>query len=196
MRKLIIVAAPSGAGKTTIVHHLLEQFDELDFSVSATTRQKRTDEQEGRDYYFFSPQQFKSLIRAGEFVEWEEVYENQFYGTLKQEIERLWQKGKNIIFDIDVKGALNIKNTYPERSLTIFVKPPSIEALRERLQQRETENPESLQKRLRRVEEEMQYEKYFDRVLVNNDLSKALREAEEMVREFLEKPDGEETEKD
>jgi len=196
MRKLIIVAAPSGAGKTTIVHHLLEQFDELDFSVSATTRQKRADEQEGRDYYFFSPQQFKSLIRAGEFVEWEEVYENQFYGTLKQEIERLWQKGKNIIFDIDVKGALNIKNTYPERSLTIFVKPPSTEALRERLQQRETENPESLQKRLRRVEEEMQYEKNFDRVLVNNDLSKALREAEEMVREFLEKPDGEETEKD
>ena len=185
MNKLILVAAPSGAGKTTIVHHLLDQFDELAFSVSATTRPKRPDEREGEDYYFLHPGEFKSLIEQDAFIEWEEVYKNQFYGTLRREVERLWEEGKSIIFDIDVKGALNIKKSYPEESLSIFVKPPSLQALRRRLSQRETEDPESLRKRMTRAEKELRYENMFDRVILNDDLSKALQEAEAILDEFL-----------
>lgn len=180
-----MVAAPSGAGKTTIVHHLLEHFDELAFSVSATTRPKRPDEKEGEDYYFLHPGEFKNLIEEDGFIEWEEVYENQFYGTLQREVERLWQQGKSIIFDIDVKGALNIKKIYPEESLTIFVKPPSLEVLRQRLSRRQTEGPENLRKRMERAEKELRYENMFDRVILNDDLSKALREAEAVIEEFL-----------
>lgn len=185
MSKLILVAAPSGAGKTTIVHHLLNHFDELAFSVSATTRPKRPEEKEGEDYYFLHPGEFKKLISENAFIEWEEVYENQFYGTLRREVERLWQEGKSIIFDIDVKGAINIKRAFPEESLSIFVKPPSTEALEKRLSRRKTEDPESLRKRLRRAETELRYENMFDRVILNDDLSKALREAEEIIDEFL-----------
>jgi guanylate kinase len=185
MNKLILVAAPSGAGKTTIVHHLLEHFDELAFSVSATTRPKRPDEKEGEDYYFLHPGEFKNLIEEGAFIEWEEVYENQFYGTLRREVERLWQQGKSIIFDIDVKGALNIKKIYPEESLTIFVKPPSLKALRQRLSRRQTEAPEDLQKRMEHAEKELRYENMFDRVILNDDLAKALREAEAILDECL-----------
>lgn len=185
MKKLIVITAPSGAGKTTIVHHLLARFDTLAFSVSATTRRPRSDEQNGRDYYFLSTSSFKARIEAGAFVEWEEVYEGQFYGTLRAEVERLWAQNKDIIFDIDVQGALNIKRAYPDRCLSIFIAPPSMAVLRERLESRETENADSLRKRLEKAEEEMLYRQHFDRVLVNDDLDMALREAVAWVDAFL-----------
>ncbi|MEL6864284.1 MAG: guanylate kinase [Bacteroidota bacterium] len=185
MKKLIIITAPSGAGKTTIVRHLLERFEELDFSVSATNREKRYYEEDGRDYYFISTEKFQQLIEEDAFVEWEEVYDNQYYGTLKSEVERLWKANKSIIFDIEVKGATNIKRTYPDQSLAIFVKPPSPEILFERLRNRKTESEESLRKRIKRATEELTYENKFDRILVNDILNEALAEAEEMVRDFF-----------
>ncbi len=185
MSKLLIFAAPSGAGKTTIVHHLLNHFESISFSVSATTRARRPHEQEGKDYYFLTVEAFKKLIAEDAFVEWEEVYENQFYGTLKQEVERLWKEDKNIIFDIDVKGALNIKKSYPEVSLSVFIKPPSPDILFERLRKRQTESEESLRKRMERVTEELAYEHRFDKVLVNDKLDVAFKEAEKIVTDFL-----------
>ncbi len=185
MSKLIIVAAPSGAGKTTIVNHLLKTFDSLSFSVSAATRRKRDYEVDGVNYYFISPEQFKEKIREGAFVEWEEVYDNQYYGTLRSEIERLWKAGKNIIFDIDVKGALNIKKQFPEESLTIFVKPPSEEILINRLKNRKTETEKSLRKRIARVKEELKYEDKFDKVVLNDKLQDAFADAESIVADFL-----------
>jgi guanylate kinase len=185
MSKLVIVTAPSGAGKTTIVRHLLSTFDNLVFSVSATTRSKRDYEVDGKDYYFISQADFRAHIAAGDFLEWEEVYENQFYGTLKSEVSRIWDAQLHIIFDIDVKGALNIKNAYPQDSLAIFVKPPSPEVLFQRLIGRQTENAESLKKRLARAEEELGYENKFDHILVNDTLEHALEESERVVREFL-----------
>jgi guanylate kinase len=185
MSKLVIVTAPSGAGKTTIVRHLLLTFDNLVFSVSATTRSKRDYEVDGKDYYFISPADFRAHIVAGDFLEWEEVYDNQFYGTLKSEVSRIWDAQLHIIFDIDVKGALNIKNAYPQDSLAIFVKPPSPEVLFQRLIGRQTENAESLKKRLARAEEELGYENKFDHILVNDTLEHALEESERVVGEFL-----------
>ena len=185
MSKLLLFAAPSGAGKTTIVHHLLEKYDELAFSISATTRLRRPHEVEGKDYYFISPEQFRELIAQDAFVEWEEVYQGLFYGTLKREIERLWAEGKQILFDIDVKGALNIKRQYPEQALAIFVQPPSVDALRERLVGRSTENEATLRKRLGRAEAEMAYKSKFDRVLVNDILEEALQQAEQIVEQFI-----------
>lgn len=185
MNKLIIVTAPSGAGKTTIVHHLLKQFDELAFSVSATNREKRAHETDGKDYYFLPTPEFKELVEKGAFLEYEEVYDNQYYGTLKREIERLWSLGKCIIFDVDVKGATNIHKAYPKESLTVFIKPPSKEILFERLKNRKTETPESLKKRIARATEELTYEDKFDKVIVNDDLSKALEEATQIVTQFL-----------
>ncbi len=185
MSKLVIVTAPSGAGKTTIVRHLLSTFDNLVFSVSATTRSKRDYEVDGKDYYFISQADFRAHIVAGDFLEWEEVYDNQFYGTLKSEVSRIWDAQLHIIFDIDVKGALNIKNAYPQDSLAIFVKPPSPEVLFQRLIGRQTENAESLKKRLARAEEELGYENKFDHILVNDTLEHALEESERVVREFL-----------
>ena len=185
MNKLIIVTAPSGAGKTTIVHHLLDKFDELAFSVSATNRVKRAHETDSVDYYFFSTDDFKRLVTEGAFLEYEQVYENQFYGTLKLEIERLWSLGKCIIFDVDVKGATNIQKAYPTESLSIFIKPPSKEILFERLKNRKTETPESLRKRIARATEELTYENKFNKIIVNDDLEKALSQAEKMVFEFL-----------
>jgi guanylate kinase len=185
MSKLVIVTAPSGAGKTTIVRHLLSTFDNLVFSVSATTRSKRDYEVDGKDYYFISQADFRAHIAAGDFLEWEEVYDNQFYGTLKSEVSRIWDAQLHIIFDIDVKGALNIKNAYPQDSLAIFVKPPSPEVLFQRLIGRQTENAESLKKRLARAEEELGYENKFDHILVNDTLEHALEESERVVREFL-----------
>jgi guanylate kinase len=185
MSKLVILTAPSGAGKTTVVRHLLKTRTDLAFSISATTRAMRPHETEGKDYYFISPEKFRDLIAKDEFVEWEEVYTNQFYGTLKDEINRLWGMGKHIIFDIDVKGALNLKRIFLDNSLAIFVKPPSKEILFERLRQRKTETEESLKKRLAKAEEELSYQNKFDHILVNDVLERALKEAEEVVAAFL-----------
>ena len=186
-KKLIVVAAPSGAGKTTIVHHLLAVFPSLAFSVSATTRTRRAYEIDGEDYYFISAEAFRACIANQEFLEWEEVYENQYYGTLFSEITRLWAEGKNVIFDIDVKGALNIKKAFPNEALTVFVKPPSEETLFERLRNRKTEDAKSLAKRINRAKLELTYEPKFDTVVVNDELQKALADAEKVVKDFLEK---------
>lgn len=184
MRKLIAVTAPSGAGKTTIVRHLLSTYEHLDFSVSATTREMRKHEVNAKDYYFIGVEKFKHKIEEGAFIEWEEVYENQFYGTLKSEVDRLWKLDKDIIFDIDVKGAVNIKEIYPE-SLCIFIKPPSLEILENRLKARKTETPKSLKKRIARVKKEMTYQNKFDVVLVNDVLEVALKEAEVIIENFV-----------
>lgn len=183
--KLILITAPSGAGKTTIVRHLLQVFDFLDFSVSATTREMRYKEVDGKDYYFKTTEEFKKLIKEDSFAEYEEVYENQFYGTLKSEIERLWKKGKRIVFDIDVRGATNLKKQYGDQALAIFISPPSFEVLEERLKARKTETPESLKKRLKHVKVEMEYRDSFDTVLVNKELDNALKEAEYKVLSFI-----------
>ncbi|MBL7815280.1 MAG: guanylate kinase [Saprospiraceae bacterium] len=185
MKKLIIVTAPSGAGKTTIVHHLLRTFPGLAFSVSATNRARRSHEVDGLDYYFLSTAEFKQRVTEGAFLEFEEVYDDQYYGTLKSEMERLWSLGKCIIFDVDVKGATNIKNAYPNESLAIFIKPPSKEILMERLKNRKTETTESLRKRIARATEELTYEERFDKVVVNDVLERAFKEAENVVRAFI-----------
>lgn len=185
MNKLIILTAPSGAGKTTIVRHLLDSVGNLSFSISATTRPRRAYEQDGRDYYFLPVEVFKHHIEAGDFVEWQEVYPGKFYGTLRTEVERLWNEGKDILFDIDVYGALNLQKSFPERSLSIFVKPPSPEALLERLRKRNTETEQTLLERFKKAQEELSFENKFDRVLVNDVLNVALAEAEKIVRAFL-----------
>jgi guanylate kinase len=185
MRNLIVVTAPSGAGKTTIVRHLLQTFDNLAFSVSATTRAKREGEIEGKDYYYINVEKFKALVAEGAFLEWEEVYHDLFYGTLKSEVERLWSSGKTVIFDIDVKGAINLKKLYPEQTLTIFVKPPSAEVLFERLKQRKSENAETLRLRMEKAAFELAFEKYFDIALVNDVKEKALDSAERIVKDWL-----------
>jgi len=183
--KLIIVTAPSGAGKTTIVKHLLHTVKDVAFSVSATTRPKRKNEVHGKDYYFINVEGFKQLVKEGAFIEWQEVYENQFYGTLHNEVERLWAAGKHVIFDIDVKGAMNLKNVFSGRTLTIFVKPPSPEALRQRLRRRKSETEESLKKRIDKAIYELTFEKNFDIALVNDVLEEALDNAVKIVQRFL-----------
>ncbi len=184
--KLIIFSAPSGAGKTTIVHHLLDTFvDSLEFSVSATSRPRRRDEVEGVDYYFLSVEEFKHRISMDEFVEWEEVYKDNFYGTLKSEIERIWRKGKCVIFDVDVNGGLNLKNIYREKALAVFVMPPSIQHLEDRLRKRETETPESIARRIGKAEEELNKSKAFDKVILNDELHNAFADAVEIVKVFL-----------
>ncbi len=184
MNKLIAITAPSGAGKTTIVRHLLSKYKELGFSVSATNRKKRDHEEDGKDYYFLSTREFKKRIKEGGLLEWQEVYDNQYYGTLKSEIDRIWAEGKCIVFDIEVKGATNIKEMYPDESLIIFIRPPSLEVLISRLKKRKTETAVSLKKRIARVKEELTYENNFDKVIVNDVLEVALKEAELMVEDF------------
>jgi guanylate kinase len=185
-RKLIIFTAPSGAGKTTIVKHLLKQRDDLAFSISACTRPQRYGEINGLDYYFLSAEEFRRRVAANDFLEWEEVYEGQFYGTLRSEIERLWAEGKHVIFDIDVKGAHNIQRQYPKNALTIFVKTRTSEVLFQRLRDRRTEDEESLRRRLGRAKEEIAYEPKFDIALINDDLQLALSQAEQIVEQFIE----------
>jgi len=185
MKKMLIVTAPSGAGKTTIVRHLLKTFDNLSFSVSATTRPPRAGEIDGKDYYFLTIRKFKNRIKKEAFAEWEEVYPDKFYGTLKSEIEKKWRKKKNVVFDIEVKGATNLKKLYGDRALAIFIKPPSLEELIRRLENRDTENKKSLAERIARAKEELTYENNFDKVLINDQLAVALKEAEQMVLDFI-----------
>jgi guanylate kinase len=183
--KLIIFSAPSGAGKTTIVQHLLGKIPDLVFSVSATTRKPRGDEQNGKDYYFISKEEFLHRIAKKQFVEFEEVYSGTFYGTLRTEIDRIWHGGKTVIFDIDVEGGLHLKRKYDGQALAIFVQPPSLEVLKERLAGRGTDSHEKLQERFRKAEKELNYAPQFDIILKNHDLQTACREAEDLVKHFL-----------
>ncbi len=183
--KAIIFSAPSGSGKTTLVRHLLDHNVDLDFSVSASTRDKRgRTEQDGKDYYFLSAEAFKKKIDNDEFVEWEEVYEGNFYGTLKSEIQRIWDSGKNVIFDVDVKGGISLKKYFGEKALSVFVKVPSIELLMERLKDRGTESEESLSRRLYKVKFEMSFEDKFDEVLVNDNLEESKKRAQQLYDDF------------
>lgn len=183
--KLVIFSAPSGAGKTTIVKHLLEKIPNLFFSISCTTRDKRENETHGKDYYFLSVEDFKNKIENKEFIEYEEVYNNRFYGTLHSEIDRLWKEGKHVIFDVDVKGGINLKKQFKDRALAIFVSPPSLEELEKRLINRETEDQNTLKMRVEKAEQEMQYSKEFDVILVNDDLEKTQAQAVKLVEDFL-----------
>jgi guanylate kinase len=185
--KLVIFSAPSGAGKTTIVQYLLTKIPKLEFSVSACSRAMRKDETHGVDYYFISVDEFKKKIANDEFAEWEEVYKDNFYGTLKAEIERIWKKGHHIIFDMDVVGGLNLKKQFGDQALAIFVMPPSIQHLENRLKMRETETPESIARRMGKAEVELQTATQFDKVVLNDTLEHAFAEAEKVVTEFLNK---------
>jgi len=183
--RLLIFSAPSGSGKTTLVHHLLRNFSNIQFSISATSRERRAYETDGKDYHFLSPEDFRKKIAADEFVEWEEVYPGTYYGTLKSEIHRILSQGNSIIFDVDVQGGLNIKKQYGASALAVFVKVASIEILRERLINRNTESPEKLATRLAKAEEEMKFESAFDVVIVNHELEAAKKEAVALVNTFL-----------
>lgn len=183
--KLIIFSAPSGTGKTTIIKDLMQRIPQLAFSVSATSRQPREGEQDGKDYYFLSIDKFRSKIEAGDFLEYEEVYQDQMYGTLNSEVQRLWEQGKHVIFDLDVLGGINLKGQLRDDALALFIKPPSVEELKSRLIGRGTETEESLQKRLGRAEEELSRESEFDITVVNDDLEKAKEETYQIVKDFL-----------
>lgn len=187
--KVIIFTAPSGAGKTTIVRHLITKYpDKIAFSVSATSRASRSHEEEGVDYYFMSPKDFMSKVEGGEFLEWEEVYENQYYGTLFSEIDRIWALNKHIIFDVDVKGAENIRIHFGDKCLAVFIRPPSLQVLVDRLKNRKTETSTSLRKRIAHVKKELTYEDAFDKVLVNDILEVTLKDAELILEEFIISP--------
>jgi len=183
--KALIFSAPSGSGKTTIVKHLLKNNPDLGFSISASTRDKRgRTEKQGKDYHFLSPEEFKKKIDENEFIEWEEVYEGNFYGTLKSEIERIWKEGKNVIFDVDVKGGISLKQYFGDRAMAIFVKVPSLDVLEERLKQRSTESADSMSRRLFKAKFEMTFQDKFDRILLNEDLEASLAEAQRLYDEF------------
>jgi guanylate kinase len=183
--KLFIFSAPSGSGKTTIVKHLLKVFPQLQFSVSACTRPMRAGEVNGKDYYFLSTDEFKEKIKNNEFIEWEEVYPGQYYGTLHSELQRIWNAGKHIVFDIDVIGGLNVKRKYPLNSLAVFIQAPGIEVLEKRLLSRSTESEESFKKRIAKVKKELMFAGEFDTILINDKLDLALKDAEKLVAEFL-----------
>lgn len=186
--KLLVFSAPSGSGKTTIVRHLLAQSDlNLAFSVSCTTRAPRGEEQNEVDYYFIDLHDFKNHIKAGDFIEWEEVYRDNFYGTLQSEIERIWALGKNVIFDIDVAGGLRIKKKFPDQTLAVFVKPPSIDELKIRLKKRSTESEDKINMRIAKASVELATAPQFDKIIKNYDLSVAKEEAYALVKEFINK---------
>ena len=183
--KVVIFSAPSGSGKTTIVHHILELHPEMEFSVSATSRPPRGQEQDGVDYYFLTPRAFKARIRADKFVEYEQVYEGRYYGTLKSEVERIWKKNHVIIFDVDVKGGVSLKKYFGDQALSVFIQAPDIEELRRRLVARGTDTPEAIDERVAKAAEEMTYAPKFDYILINDDLETAFREIETVVDDFL-----------
>ena len=183
--KAIIVSAPSGAGKTTLIKHLIAALAQLEFSVSACSRQKRENETDGKDYYFITPELFRQKKEHGEFVEWEEVYPGNFYGTLKSELERIWEAGRFPIFDVDVIGGLNLKKYFGEKALAIFIQPPSLEILETRLKNRGTETEESIQKRLSKALHELTFAPEFDRIVVNDSIGTASLETIKLVSDFL-----------
>jgi guanylate kinase len=184
--KIIIITAPSGAGKTSITHFLLKKYPQLQFSVSAATRQRRVHEKDGVDYYFLSQEEFNHKIQHNEFVEWEMVYEGKSYGTLKSELERIWNNNQVPVLDIDVKGAIHVQQQYPETVLSIFVEPPSVDELKRRLSSRGTETEESLAARVNKASYEISFKHHFGKIILNDNLDHACQEAEKVVREFLE----------
>ena len=186
MNKVIIFSAPSGSGKTTLVKYCLGVFPELQFSISATTRALRGEEIHGKDYFFLLVEEFKNLIAEDAFVEYEEVYQDKFYGTLKSEVERIWQEGKVVIFDVDVKGGVNLKKIFGENALSIFIAPPSIDELERRLISRATDDLETIKTRVVKAKEEMTYAEEFDQIIINDDLETAQKEIERIVRNFIE----------
>lgn len=186
LHKIIIITAPSGAGKTSITKHLLRTFpDQLTFSISATTRQRRQYEEEGVDYHFMSVEEFQERIKNNSFVEWEMVYEGKYYGTLKSEIHRIWKAGKTPLLDIDVQGAVHVRQQHPDQTLSIFIEPPSVDELKRRLSTRGTETLESLDTRLNKATYELTFKDHFDKVIINDNLEKACKEAEKIVSDFL-----------
>lgn len=185
MNKVIIFSAPSGSGKTTVVNHLLSIMPELGFSVSATTRKPRENEVHGREYYFLDQQDFETRIANNEFLEYEQVYKGIFYGTLKSEVDRLWSLEKTVIFDVDVVGGVNIKEKFGDKALSIFLRPPSIDILMERLRKRSTEVEHQLQMRIEKAQFELQFENKYDTVLINDRLEETLQRAEQIVRDFI-----------
>jgi len=186
--KLIIISAPSGSGKTTIVQYVLRQDLPIEFSVSATSRKPRPGEKHGSDYYFISKEQFQQKIKNNEFLEYEEVYKGIWYGTLKSEVDKITMQGKNVIFDVDVKGGLNIKKAYGKDALSIFISPPSLEALETRLINRSTETPEKIAVRVAKAKKELQYADKFDVIVVNDILEEAFQETKKIIGNFLKKP--------
>jgi len=183
--KLVIISAPSGAGKTTIVKHLLDSGLNLSFSVSATTRPLRGNERDGEDYFFLTVAEFRKRVENNEFVEWEEVYEDLMYGTLKSELERIWANGKHVLFDVDANGGINLKKKFGTSSIAIFIMPPSVEELENRLIKRDTDSPEKIKIRVEKAREEMKLASQFDTVIVNHQLDKAKKETEKIVTSFL-----------
>jgi guanylate kinase len=185
--KIIIITAPSGAGKTSITHFLLKKYPELSFSISAATRQARSHEKDGVDYYFLSLEDFRQKIREGAFVEWEMVYEGKYYGTLRTELQRIWDNNQIPLLDIDVKGAIHVQQQFPQTSLSIFIEPPSVGELKRRLESRGTETPESLRDRVNKAAYEISFKHHFDHCIVNDNLDRACQQAEEIVVAFMNK---------
>jgi guanylate kinase len=183
--KIIIITAPSGAGKTSITHHLMQTFPQLTFSISAATREARGVEKNGVDYYFMSMEDFKHKIQHNKFVEWEMVYEGKYYGTLKSELERIWNENKVPILDIDVKGAIHVKQQYPDSAITLFIEPPSVNELKNRLESRGTESASSLADRVNKAAYEISFKDQFDKQILNDDLKRACGEAESIIKDFI-----------
>jgi guanylate kinase len=183
--KLVIISAPSGAGKSTIVRHLLDSGLNLEFSISATTRKIREGETHGREYYFLTIEEFRERISRDEFVEWEEVYSDHLYGTLKSEMNRIWSKGNNVLFDVDAMGGINLKRIFGKRALSIFIMPPSVEDLKARLEKRGTDSPEKIEMRIKKAESEMALSDQFDRVVVNDNLQRAIAEVYKLIVTFF-----------
>lgn len=186
MDKVIIFSAPSGSGKTTLVKHALEVFNELQFSISCTTRKPRGNEQHTVDYHFLTPDEFRQKITEDAFVEFEEVYTDKYYGTLKSEVEKIWNQGKVVIFDVDVKGGISLKKHFGDKAMSVFIEPPSVEELERRLILRNTDDAETIRIRVEKAEEEMSHAKEFDKIVINTDLNEAKQEIESLIKKFIE----------